>query len=72
MYTALKDSSIDSLQHQDHFNFFGVIIDAGYPYKNPQGKFICTVKVVDHTLHHKGGTDSLTPIFATVIIYAKR
>ena len=45
-----------------------MIIDAGYPYKNPQGKFICTVKVVDHTYHHKGET----PTFATVIIYAKR
>lgn len=55
----------------DH-NFFGVIIDAAFPYKTAQGKYICTVKVVDHTLHHKGGTDTVAPVYATVIIYAKR
>ncbi len=27
---------------------------------------------MDHTLHHKGGTDTVTPVYATVIIYAKR
>ena len=46
-----------------------MIIDAAFPYKTPQGKHICTVKVVDATLHHKGDT---APLFATVIIYAKR
>jgi hypothetical protein len=70
VYTALRDSNVDAMQ--DHYNFFGVIIDAGFPYRTPQGKYICTVKVVDHTLHHKGGTDTVAPIFATVIIYAKR
>jgi hypothetical protein len=31
------------------------------------------VKVVDHTLHHRGGgSDSVTPVYASVIIYAKR
>lgn len=67
----MRDSSADAL-NQDQFNFFGVIIDAGYPYKTQQGRFICTIKVVDQTLHHSGGTDTVTPVFAQVIIYAKR
>ena len=70
MYTALKDANVDA--SNDHYNFYGVIIDAGFPYRTAQGKFICTLKVVDHTLHHKGGIDTLTPVYATVIIYAKR
>ena len=68
----MKDSSIEGAQTIDHYNFFGVIIDAAYPYKNQQGKFICTVKVVDHSYHHRGGSDTVQPVFATVIIYAKR
>ena len=32
VYTPLRDTSVDA---QDQFNFFGVIIDAAYPYKTP-------------------------------------
>ncbi len=70
VYTPLKDANLDA--QNDHYNFFGIIIDAGFPYRTNQGKYICTLKVVDHTLHHRGGTDTLAPIYATVIIYAKR
>ena len=64
---------MESLQQMDHFNFFGMIIDAGYPYKTPQGKYICTLKVVDQTFHHKeGSADMVPPVFATVVIFAKR
>ncbi len=69
MYTSLREANLDNVQQLDHFNFFGVIIDAAFPYKTQQGKYICTVKVVDHTLHHKGDH---APVYATVIIYAKR
>ena len=47
MYTALEDAAIDS---PEPLNFYGVIIDASYPYKS-QTKCICTLKVVDHTLN---------------------
>ena len=70
VYTPLKDANLDA--QNDHYNFFGVIIDAGFPYRTNQGKYICTLKVVDPTLHHKGGNENVTPIYATVIIYAKR
>jgi hypothetical protein len=36
---------------QEQFNFYGVIIDASYPYKTNQGKYICTAKVIDPTLY---------------------
>jgi len=42
-YSQLNEIPIDS---EDCFNFYGVIIDAGYPYKH-KGRFLCTLKVID-------------------------
>ncbi|CDW75388.1 alpha telomere binding protein [Stylonychia lemnae] len=67
IYHSLGNIDPDS---QDQYNFFGVIIDAAYPYKTSNGKYICTIKVVDQTIHHKG--ESSSPLFANVVIYAKR
>jgi hypothetical protein len=46
-------------------HFYGVIIDATFPYKVNNERFICSLKVVDPTLHQKG-------TYATVVIYATK
>lgn len=46
------------------------MIDAAFPHKTSSGKFICSIKVVDQTFHHK--SDSQSPVFATCVFYAKR
>ena len=55
------------MDNSECFNFYGVIIDATYPYKS-QSKYLCGLRVVDPTAHI---TDSKED-FATVQIYAKR
>ena len=42
-YTKLSDAVPNT---EDQVNFYGVIIDAGHPYKG-QNKYISTIKVVD-------------------------
>ena len=49
-------------------HFYGIIIDATFPYKVHADRFICTLKVIDPTLHPKGGKQDA----AQVVIYAKR
>lgn len=46
-------------------HFYGVIVDATFPYKVNSDRFICSLKVVDPTLHQKGA-------YASVVIYATR
>lgn len=51
---SLKEIEADKSSGNDsQFYFFGIVIDAAYPYKTNQGKFICSLKIVDHTFHHK-------------------
>lgn len=48
-YTPLAEARIGD---DDQISLYAVIIDAGSPYKNnAHNKFICTMKVVDQTLH---------------------
>ena len=67
VYNSLEEAEFD----HDQVNFYGVIIDASYPYKSPN-KFISTLKVVDASLHSLGCEASRNVKFVTVIIYAKR
>eukprot|EP00347_Sterkiella_histriomuscorum_P019882 403339949 len=75
-YMSIKDIAQDqNAQTDTQFYFFGVVIDAAYPYKNQNGRFLCSVKVVDHSFHHKdkgGESSNQSPQHATVIFYAKR
>jgi len=52
---------------------YGVVIDATFPYKTNQDRYICSLKVVDPSLYIKSqkGTGDASD-FATVILYAKR
>ena len=47
---------------------FGVIIDATFPYKTNQERYICSLKIVDPSLYNKGKDNE----FATLVLYAKR
>jgi len=56
------------LTSADPCHFYGIIIDATFPYKVHADRFICTLKVIDPTLHPKTGKQEC----AQVVIYAKR
>lgn len=57
-----------SLTSPDLCNFYGVIVDATFPYKVRADRFICSLKVIDPTLNPKTKSHD----FAQVVIYAKR
>lgn len=46
-YTQLGDAVPDP---DEQVSFYGVIIDAGHPYKGAN-RYICTVKIIDQSLH---------------------
>lgn len=52
-------------------NFYGVIIDATFPYKTNKDKYICSLKVVDPSQHVKGMKGTGGDDYATVVLYAK-
>jgi hypothetical protein len=54
-------------------NVYGVIIDATFPYKTNNERYICSLKIVDPSLYvksQKGSGDSSD--YATLVLYAKR
>jgi hypothetical protein len=64
-YTELSKTSVSSADNNNHF--YGVIIDATFPYKVKQDRYICVLKVIDPTLN-----PSTKGQYAQVVIYAKR
>mmetsp|Transcript_34681 Transcript_34681/g.53152 ORF Transcript_34681/g.53152 Transcript_34681/m.53152 type:complete len:466 (-) Transcript_34681:33-1430(-) len=64
-YVELNKTSLASNDCNSHF--YGVIIDATFPYKVKQNRFICVLKVIDPTLNPKTKQD-----YAQVVIYASR
>jgi len=60
-----------SLTVSDKVNVYGVIIDATFPYKVSDSLYIVSLKIVDPSLHSKGGKPSDSD-FATVVIYANK
>lgn len=67
-YTELAKVSLTA---SDTHNVYGIIIDATFPHKVSADKYVCSLKIVDPTLHSKGGKPTDND-FATVVIYAKR
>lgn len=60
------------LSEDEKVHFYGVIIDATFPYKVADGansKYIVSLKVIDPSLHSKGGKPSDND-YATVVLYA--
>ena len=53
-------------------NIYGVIIDAAYPVQSNKGKWICSLKVIDGSLHTLGDERNKDFEFAVIIIYANR
>ncbi len=45
-----------------------MVLDATFPYKTNKDYYMCSLKVVDQSLHPKGGKSE----FATLLLYAKR
>ena len=67
-YTELAKVSLTST---DLHNVYGVIIDATFPHKVNSEKYICSLKIVDPSLHQKGNKAGDND-FATVTIFANR
>lgn len=67
-YTELAKVSLTS---QDTVNIYGVIVDASFPHKVSSSRYVVSLKIVDPTLHYKGGKASDND-YATVVIYASR
>jgi len=64
-YVELSKASLAS---PDPCHFYGVIVDATFPYKVHADRFICSLKVMDPTLNSKTKNNE----YAQVVIYAKR
>jgi hypothetical protein len=69
-YVELNKASLTSADAQ---HIYGVIIDATFPYKTNQDRYICSLKIVDPSLYIKSqkGTGDASD-FATLVLYAKR
>jgi stress-induced morphogen len=67
-YTELAKVSLTTT---DFHNVYGVIIDATFPHKVNQEKYVCTLKIVDPSLHQKGNKAGDND-YATVVIFAKK
>ncbi len=54
-------------------SFYAAIIDASFPHKASKDKFVCSLKIVDPSLHIKSakGTGDGSD-YATLVLYAKR
>jgi len=61
------------LTSSDPQHIYGVVIDATFPYKTNQDRYICSLKIVDPSLYIKSqkGTGDASD-FATLVLYAKR
>jgi Telomeric single stranded DNA binding POT1/CDC13 len=61
------------LTSADPQHVYGVVIDATFPYKTNQDRYICSLKIVDPSLYVKTqkGTGDASD-FATLVLYAKR
>jgi len=68
-YTELAKVSLTA---SDTHNVYGIIIDATFPHKVSADKYVCSLKIVDPSLHSKGGKAPTENDYATVVIYAKR
>lgn len=42
-----------SLTACDSHNVYGIIIDAAFPHKISEEKYVCSVKIIDPSLHSK-------------------
>ena len=67
----IKYHPLNTDEH-DQLNVYGVMIDAGYPVQSSKGKWICSIKVIDGSLHSLGDEINRDFDFAVIIIYANR
>lgn len=58
-----------SLTALDSHNIYGVVIDASFPHKVSEDRYVCSLKIIDPSLNSKS---SQTSEYAQVVIYAKR
>lgn len=61
-------AKVSTTEIDQRVNFYGVVIDATFPYKVADSKYIVSLKVIDPSLHSKGGKPSDND-YAQVILY---
>jgi len=57
-------------ENEDLVQFYAVIIDATFPYKVDDNKYMCNLKVIDPSKYTADGNDEED--FATVLIQGRR
>lgn len=57
-------------ENEDLVSFYAVIIDATFPYKVDDNKYLCHLKVIDPTKFTADGKDDEE--FATILIQGRR
>ena len=67
-YTELAKVSLTS---SDKHNVYGIVIDATFPHKVSADHYVCSLKIVDPSLHSKSNKASEND-YATVVIYAEK
>lgn len=60
-----------SLTSNEAQHFYAVVIDATFPYKANQERYICSMKIVDPSLYVKSQKGDSSE-YATLVLYAKR
>lgn len=69
-YTELAKASLTSGDEQ---NFYAMVIDATFPYKTNKDYYICSMKIVDPSLHMKSAKGSGdNSEYATLVFFAKK
>jgi hypothetical protein len=53
-------------------HFYATIIDATFPYKTNKQRFICSLKIVDPSIHIKGQKSGGKDDYATLVLYANK
>ena len=58
-------------EEQDRVNVYGVVLDSSAPYyMSSAGKYICTMKLIDPTVHPRGGGKSAAEYLSTTFFAA--
>lgn len=65
-YTELSKASATS---GDPHHFYAMVVDATFPYKTRQDHYICSLKIVDASVHAKGGKGEE---YLTLVLFATR
>ena len=68
-YVQIND--VQNLDNQEQYNLYGVVLDAGHPYKGHKS-FLCSLKIIDPTCHPAETSSGGQLKVAIITCYANR